>query len=173
MRKSKRNNAKLSRNESNTLYQRADKEWRRGRLRSAFRLFLAAAKAGIAPAFFMVGSFYDQGDGVRANENAALYWYRRAYRHRDSSAANNIACILRDRGKITQALKWFRRAASLGNDDANLTIAKIYLRNDRNSRKAVYYLAKTRRSRRATEASIEEAERLLRKLKPNSVNKRR
>jgi TPR repeat protein len=45
-------------------------------MRSAFRLFLAAAKAEIVPAFRTVGQFYDRGDGVKANQETALYRYR-------------------------------------------------------------------------------------------------
>ena len=149
---------------ANDLYRRAEEEWRRGRLRPAFRLFLAAAKAGMAPAFSTVGQFYDRGDGIKANENAALYWYRRAYRNGDYSAANNIGCIWRDRNKLGRALLWFHRAVRLGDADANLNIAKVYLRNKRDLGKATHYLNKTSKSRLATEGSREEARHLLRGL---------
>jgi TPR repeat protein len=42
------------------------------------------------PAFEIVAQVYDRGYGVRADSGAALYWYRRAYRHGSDSAANNI-----------------------------------------------------------------------------------
>ena len=96
--------------EANLLYQRAEEEWRRGRLRNAFRLFLAAAKAGMPSAFGLLGQFYDQGEGVKADADAALHWYRRAYRSGDYSVANNIGCILRDKKRPVQAVKWFHRA---------------------------------------------------------------
>ena len=102
------------------VYECADKEWSRGRMRSAFRLFLASAKAGNASAFGTVAQFYDYGCGVKFNENGALYWYRRAYRHGDSTAANNIGCILRDQNKLSLALQWFHRAVKLGDGAANL-----------------------------------------------------
>lgn len=157
-------NSLVRRYKVNHLYQRAEEEWRRGRLRPAFRLFLAVAKAGFAPAFGTVAQFYDGGDGVKANENAALYWYRRAYRHGDYSAANNIGCIWRDRNNPTRALLWFHRAVKLGDGDARLNIAKIYLRNKLDLGKAVKYLRKTRDSLHATEGSREEARLLLRQL---------
>jgi TPR repeat protein len=157
--------------EANRLYQRADKLWSRGRMRSAFRLFLAAAKAGVVPAFRTVGQFYDRGDGVKANQEAALYWYRRAYRHGSDSAANNIGCIWRDRGKLSRAIWWLKRAVKLGDDDANLNIAKIYLRGERNSKKAIQYLNKSCKSGRATEGSKEEARLLLRQLKSGEAKR--
>jgi TPR repeat protein len=152
-------------NAANALYQRADEQWGRGRMRSAFRLFLAAAKAGMVPASEIVGQFYDHGIGVKADQDLALYWYRRAYRHGYDSAANNIGCVWRDRKKVSRALVWLHRAVKLGDDDANLNIAKIYLRDNRSLKKAILYLKKVYRSRYVTEGSKEEARLLLERLK--------
>ena len=65
---------------ANELYRRGDEAWSKGQLRSAFELFLAAARAGLEGAFGTVGNFYHNGIGVRANPDAAIYWYRLAYR---------------------------------------------------------------------------------------------
>lgn len=159
-------------NRANLLYQQGDKAWQAGRLQPAFRFFLAAARAGMAPAFRIVGQFYDRGDGVRADKNAALYWYRLASQSGDDSAANNIGCIFRDRGKIAQALRWFERAVTLGDADANLNVAKIYLRSERGMAKAAPYLRKTLRSNWATEESKEEARLLLKQLKSKKAGGR-
>lgn len=150
---------------ANALYQRAEEEWRQGRMRPAFRCMLDAAKAGMVPAFGAVAQFYDRGDGVKASVGSALYWYRRAYQSGDQSVANNIGCSLRDRKKTDQALRWFRRAVDSGDGDANLNIAKIYLHNKCDIGKAVRYLRKTIRSKWATEGSKEEAMILLTQLK--------
>ena len=158
--------------EANRLYQRADDLWSQGKLRIAFRLFLAAAKADVVPAFNIVASFYDKGSGVRANERAALHWYRRAYEaEKNPVAANNIGCIWRDRNQLTKARLWLRRAVKLGDDDANLNIAKIYLRT-KDQEKAIHYLNKTRKSRRVTEGSKEEARLLLKQLKSGEAKRR-
>src|SRR5487761_369194 len=87
-------------NKAGLLYQRGDEAWRKGNLRSAFRFFLSAARTGMLPACGIVANFYDHGMGVKSNEHAALYWYRRAARDGDRSAANNIGCIWRNRGKL-------------------------------------------------------------------------
>lgn len=148
---------------ANELYRRGDQAWSRGDLRPAFRLFLAAARAGMEAAFSTIGNFYDNGIGVKADPDAALGWYRLAYRGGDRSVANNIGCILRDRKKLGQAIEWFRRAVQQNDGDANLNIAKIYLHKG-DLAKTRFYLDKTRRSPWATEQSKEEAMRLLRKM---------
>lgn len=148
-------------NRANLHYQHGEEAWRRGEMRSAFRNFLAAAEAGMAPAFRVVGQFYHYGEGVKADESAAISWYRRASANGDESAANNIGCIWRDRGKPGSALRWFKRAVELGDADANLEVAKVYvLKGDLS--KARRYLDKTIRSQWATEQSKQSARRLLR-----------
>lgn len=147
-------------NRANLQYQQGEEAWRRGEMRSAFRNFLAAAEAGMAPAFRVVGQFYHHGEGVKADERAAISWYRRASANGDESAANNIGCIWRDRGKPGSALRWFKRAVELGDADANLEVAKVYvLKGDLS--KARRYLEKTIRSQWATEQSKQTARRLL------------
>ncbi|HEV2233468.1 MAG TPA: hypothetical protein VGV68_08710 [Terriglobia bacterium] len=146
---------------ANRLYQDAEAHWRKGRLHAAFRLFLAAARAGSGPALETVANFYDLGVGVKADQKAALYWYRRAYRHGSNIAANNIGVIWRDKKKLSRALLWLRRAVVLGDGDANLQIAKIYLGNKPDPLKAIHYLERTCRAANATQGSKEEARELL------------
>lgn len=168
------------------LCQRAEKQWSDGDLRAAFKLFLAAAKAGWVPAFSTVAHFYDNGWGVKTNIDAALHWYTRAYSenaawyraaHRrvdsDSTSANNIGCILRDRGERRKAIVWFQRAVNLGDGDANLNIAKIYLSNQRDRRKAIHYLQKTIKAAYVTDGSIEEAKALLKQIRTNAPQRRK
>lgn len=160
-------------NKANRLYQSGEEEWRRGRLRPAFRFFLASAKAGMVTAYCTVAQFYDQGEGVKANEIAALRWYQRAYRAGNYSAANNIGCIWRDRNELKRALLWFHRAVSLGDADANLNIAKIYLHHKGQLAKATRYLNATCKSAYATEGSKKEARLLLRGMKSKETKRAR
>ena len=159
-------------NKANVLYGRAEKCWADGELQTAFRLFLAAANAGFVPAFEIVGQFYDHGTGVKANEKAALHWHKRAYREGSSwylqglsTSASNIGCICRDNKKLARAIMWFQRAVKLGDGDANLQIAKIYLLHERDQQKAIKYLEKTIKAVYVTDGSIEEASRLLKQLR--------
>ena len=150
------------------LFVRATKQEENGDLRSAFRLYLAAAKAGETSCQVNLGNFYDAGTGVRRNRSAALYWYKRAYRRGVSCAASNIAVMWRNDKKYKQALEWFRKAVRLGDDEANLEIAKYYLRNELNPNKAIHHLKKVCQSNCVTEAGKEEATRLLRLTKKQS-----
>jgi TPR repeat protein len=151
------------------LFIRAAKQEENGQLRSAFRLYLAAAKAGDRSCQLNVGNFYDAGTGVRRNRLAALYWYKRAYRRGDSCAANNIGVMWRNDEKPKRALEWFQKAVRLGDEEANLEIAKYYLRTEPNPVKAIRHLEKVCQSDCVTEAGKEEATRLLKQTKKQST----
>jgi TPR repeat protein len=151
--------------DTDVLFIRAAKHEENGDLRSAFRLYLAGAKAGDTGCQLNVGNFYDAGTGVRRNRSAALYWYKRAYRRGVSSAASNIGIMRRNENNPKRALKWFQRAVRLGDDEANLEIAKHYLRNEGNRRKAIHHLEKVCRSNRVTEAAVKEATKLLKQIR--------
>jgi TPR repeat protein len=147
-------------------YALATEEWRRGRLRRAFRLFLSAAEDGNRLAFETVGSFYDDGVGTKVDKDAALHWYRRAYRHGSFVAPNNIGVIYRDRKDLKRALTWFRRAVEHKDANANLNIAKIYLKDKRSIDKAIHHLEAVGKAKAddATESAKEEARLLLRQI---------
>jgi TPR repeat protein len=92
-----------------------------------------------------------------------MYWYKRAYRRGDGCAAQNIAVMWRNEGRHKKALEWFRKAVKLGDDEANLEIAKYYLQVEQQPIKAVPYLKKVCGSNWVTEAGLEEARVLLRR----------
>jgi TPR repeat protein len=152
------------------LFIRADREEDLGNLRSAFRLFLAGAKAGDVNAQSRVGYCYDVGQGVRSNRSAALYWYMRAYRRGDAIAAHNIGTIWRDRRNFRRAEEWFQRAVRLGHDDGHLDIAKLYVDTELNlnPRRAVPHLNRVLRSKRVGSSDKREASRLLRQVRQMS-----
>ena len=145
------------------LWIRAEEHRELGKLRSSFRFMLAAAKLGNASAQINVGNYYDDGQGVRRDRSAALYWYKRAYKHGYSSAAHNIGVVLRNEGKFKRTLYWFSRAVKMGDEESNLDIGKYYLYNEKNYRKAILYLKRVRPSGWVTEAGANEAAQLLRK----------
>jgi TPR repeat protein len=149
---------------SSDLYSRANEAWSGGNLRSAFRLFLAAAEDGNRLAYDTIGYFYDDGVGTKVDPDAALYWYKRAHRWGSAIAANNIGVIYRDRNDRSRALAWFRRAVKGGDGEANVNIAKMYLGDKIDVEKAAYHLNQARKNA-STEVGKEEAERLLRKIR--------
>ncbi len=147
------------------LFIRAGKQEQKGKFRSAFQLYLAAAKSGDTGCQVNVGNFYDDGTGVRRNRKAALYWYKRAYRRGVASAASNIGVVWRNEKNHERAVRWFKKAVRLGDDEANLDIAKYYLGQERNQVKAIRHLEKVLRSNRVSEAGMEEATALLKQTK--------
>ena len=161
MAKLQRSSKQPRKSKTDDLFSRADKLEDSGDLRAAFRLFLAGAKAGDSSCQLNVGNYYDDGKGIRRNRAAGLYWYKRAYRRGAAVAANNIGILWRNERKSKRALSWFRRAVKMGDDEANLEIAKYYLENENSPRMAIPHLERVCRSNRVTEAGAEEAERLL------------
>lgn len=152
---------RLKKSKTDELFVRAEKQAEAGNLKSAFRLYIAAAKAGDTSCQINLGNLYDEGSGVQRNRSAAMYWYKRAYRRGDPCAAHNIGVMWRNDGKHERALYWFKRAVKLGDDEANLEIGKHYLRAKRVS-KAISHLEKVCASNWVTEAGVEEARALLR-----------
>jgi TPR repeat protein len=67
----------------------------------------------------------------------------------------------RNENNPKRAFGWFQRAVRLGDDEANLEIAKYYLRNESNPRKAIQHLEKVCQSNWVSEAGVEEATKLL------------
>ena len=122
---------------------------------------LAAAKLGDVGAQLNVGNYYDDGKGVRRNPEAALYWYRRAYRRGYASAANNIGVVWRNEKQPQRALAWFKRAVKLGDDEANLEIGKHYLENENEPQKALEHFQRVIPSELVSEAGMETATTLL------------
>jgi TPR repeat protein len=113
-----------------------------------------------------LGYFYDSGLGVKPNRDLALYWYQRAYRQGSSGAASNIGTVWRDQGKLDRAISWFQRAVKLGDGDANLEIAKVYLRHKHDKEKAIYYLRRVCRAKldEIMQQSRQEAKNLLKRI---------
>jgi TPR repeat protein len=165
MSKTNRTSSEAIRDRTALLLSRAHQQWDLKQLRSAFRLFLAAAKLGDVTAQLNLGYFYDVGVGVSRNRNKAVAWYKQAYRQGHGSAASNLGTIFRDEGDDGEALKWFKRAIEHRDFEANLEIAKIYLRRENQAAKAVPYLKelllKARKGLNVSEAVAVEARKLM------------
>ena len=126
---------------SHRSYELGGEAWDRGAMTSAFRYFLIAARGGVKPAYRTVAQFYGNGQGTAKSEKDALRWYRRAcWESGDPSAANNIGCIMRDKNEINKALWWLRQAVKMGDGEAHMNIAKIYLEICDDQAKAMRHL---------------------------------
>ncbi|WP_224246712.1 tetratricopeptide repeat protein [Hyalangium gracile] len=147
-----------------TDFSRASQLLEKGRLQDAFRIFLEAAKAGDSSAQVNVGYLYDTGQGVSRSRAQAMAWYRKAARQGEAAAANNIGTIYRDEGRLGLAMRWFGKAAAMGDDDALLEMARLYAGPLEEPAKARRLLSRVASSKRATIDSREQAEQLLRTL---------
>ncbi len=155
----------------NALFLRASRLWDEGDLRAAYRTFLLGARLGDVGAQLTVGYFFDNGVGVRRSGAKAVYWYRRAIRRGNFAAANNLGTLYRDEGRWELAERWLRRAIALGDDDANLNLAKMLKKLPGRGREVLPLLRAVVRSNSATPASQEEARRLIRRYrKPNRLS---
>ena len=124
----------------------------------------SAAKLGDIRSMLNLGYFYDNGIGVKRNRASAMLRYKKAYRKGDGCTANNIGTIYRMENNPRRALRWFEKAAELGDMEANLQIAQVYIRDLEDTRAALPYLKRVAGAKprvNVTEASWEEARLLL------------
>ena len=98
--------------------------WDGGDPKTAFRIIREWALAGDETAIQNLGYMYDCGEGTRRDRSKAMYWYRRSYRMGHSVSAMNIATVYRDEGKPRLAFAWYKRAAAMGDGDAEVEVAR-------------------------------------------------
>ena len=89
----------------------------------AFRQLKRLAEACDESAYFMLGYFYDTGEGTRRNAKRAMYWYLQSFDRGNSAAATNIATMYREAGNSRREFEWYCRGAELGDGDAALEVA--------------------------------------------------
>lgn len=94
----------------------------------AFRLNYIAAQEGMHDAVLAMGWFCLNGVGVKADEQAAVHWYKRAARQGDPKAMYSLGEIAYRGGDYAEALTWFKRAAAKGHQRSNFWIGKMYWR---------------------------------------------
>jgi TPR repeat protein len=127
----------------------------------AFRLNYVAAQEGLHDAVLAMGWFYLNGVGVNADEQAAVYWYKRSARQGEPRAMFSLGAIAYFNGEYAEALTWFERAAGKGHKRSNFWIGKMYWRGNgvaQDQTLAREYFA------RAAAGKVQEARRTLRYL---------
>lgn len=137
--------------------------------RLAFRLSLKNVIQGHPEFFLNLGLMYSQGRGVRRSHQSALYWYNnKALKSGPPQfAASNIASEYWKMGRYQLAEEWYLKAAKLGDDDAWLELAHLYLSPLKDQEKAINALEKVTKSvvhETVTGSSMEKAKRLLLRL---------
>jgi TPR repeat protein len=145
--------------------------WEQGEYEASRAAYERGAAKGCTSCMHGLALIYDNGEGVPVDKAAAMRWYRKAWRtDKNPSAGNNIAILYREAGNSRAMFQWFRRTAEAGEDgDAYLEMAKCYLDGvgvRKSQQLAVRCLALVDASPYVMEASIEEAQALLRILGP-------
>ncbi|WP_417311561.1 tetratricopeptide repeat protein [Ectopseudomonas khazarica] len=143
---------------------KAHEAWGAGNLNLAFELFSEGARQGLDGCMLDLGYFYDEGVGIAIDKNQAMYWYKKAYRLGNSSAASNIAILYREQGCFNLTAQWFKRAIQLSDGDAEVELAKLLI-SGKGVRKsfsvAKVHLLNALASNHITPAGKQEAEELL------------
>lgn len=112
--------------ETTLLFRTGDAAEEAGDYVSAKRAFERGAALGDDSCWLRLGYLYDVGLGVEADKLEAMRCYRRAWRQRNTAAANNIAILHREKGDHRSMFRWLERAAKAGDGSAYLDLAKCY-----------------------------------------------
>lgn len=135
-----------------------------GRLDFQRQCYEQGASLGDPECLQSLGYMYDVGQGVRSDKAKAMALYRRAWRRGSHAAANNIAILYKEQGKLKLMFRWFQRVACAGDGSAHLDMAKCYLNGigvRKNLQAAMRCLAVASDSFYITEFEREEARELL------------
>lgn len=103
----------------------------------AFAMYEASANNAYAPAQYVVGTAYDTNAdqfGRKRDDGTALDWYKLAAAQNDPSALLLLGEAARTgrfgEKNLQEAVKYFRKAVDLGNDDAMIALARAYAEGD-------------------------------------------
>lgn len=95
------------------------------------KLFEEFAQQGDAEAQYRVGSQYDLGEGVPANLNEALKWYRLSAKQNFAKAQTRLGQVYQlGRGvpkDVKVAAEWYRKAAHRNDPEAQQALGQLYV----------------------------------------------
>jgi TPR repeat protein len=131
--------------------------------------FERGAALGSAECMSRLAYLFDVGAGVPADKALAMRLYQQAWRRGSHVAANNIAILYREQGKLGAMFRWFQKAALNGDGSAQLDMAKCYLDGigvRRNPQAAIRCLSASLNCDYISEAEREEASELMEALRP-------
>ncbi len=123
--------------------------------------FLESADLGNASAMNYVGYMYSEAKGTALNYDKAFEYYMMAINNGDDNSFANIGVNFRCLGNIVEAKKWFEKAICVGDFDAALQLAKLYLVSDKETENVKKYLNLVIKEDNVCTSSKEEAQRLL------------
>jgi TPR repeat protein len=96
-------------------------------LLKAKRWYELSAEQGNSSAQVAMSNLLSTGDGIARDYESAVSWAKRAIAQGNAFGAFNLGTIYRDQGKPEMAFRYYRRAASMGDNDSLLQVGLCYL----------------------------------------------
>ena len=124
----------------NPEFAKADRLYDEGKYKKAFDEFLLLAESGDTASMSRVAIMYYQGIGIPICLSKSIAWDEKAAALGDFCAMSNLGCTYRSMGDIRKAKVWFEKALELGDGDAALSLAKMYLVSDKEIERVRSYL---------------------------------
>jgi uncharacterized protein len=132
--------------------------------KEAFEQFLLLAKHGDSAAMTRVAAMYGEGKGVEYDFQECVGWDMKAADAGSQAALFNLGISYRNIGDVRVARRWFEKSLQVGDGEAALELAKMYLISELETERVKKYLEQALQSKNICEASREESERLLNEL---------
>jgi TPR repeat protein len=92
------------------------------------------AEAGYAGSQLALGRAYQDGNGVKQNDELAVNWYRKAADQGNATAQNDLGIMYRAGSGVEkskeEAVNWYRKAAKQGNGSAMFNLGAAYYNGD-------------------------------------------
>lgn len=129
--------------------------------RKAFKLFLSGLANNEFECLSWLSNMYTTGLGVECNYEKAIEMDLKIFQLGNISGALNLGIDYRMIGDIKKSKYWFETAFNLGDMEAALELAKLYMVSDLEIEKITHFLKLVVRSNDVTEDSKEQAKNFL------------
>ncbi|MBR0236801.1 MAG: SEL1-like repeat protein [Thermoguttaceae bacterium] len=117
------------------------------KLEDAFQWFKNLADKGYSQAQLATGLYYENGQGVKENLSKSLKYYKMAADQENDEAMVCYANVLRrkDSKNFDESMKWYRKAAKLGNARGQylLAIELLFSKDDSKLEEGIEWLKKS------------------------------
>ncbi|MDA0957138.1 MAG: tetratricopeptide repeat protein, partial [Proteobacteria bacterium] len=94
------------------------------------RRYITAAMGGNVGAQATLGYFYENGEHVAVDLKEAVRWYQEAAKNDHVRAILRLAQIAVESGDGPAGVEWYRRAATLGDADAQAMLGYFYQKGE-------------------------------------------
>lgn len=136
--------------------------------RKAFKLFLSGLANNEFDCLYKLSHMYTTGLGVGCSYEKAIEMDLKLFHLGNISGAFNLGIDYRMIGDIKKSKYWFETAFNLGDMDAALELAKLYMVSDLEVEKIKHFLKLVVQSIDVTEDSKEQAQKFLLTYENNS-----